>query len=250
HARATGDPRSLEGGLRTLEYMRRFRTPRGAQTWELSLHTPDILASAYLVWAYVRGFELAGREEYLDLARRWALSGLPFVYQWSRHPTMAYATVPVFGATNWNAPNWIGLPVQWCGTVYAYSLVQLVPHDDALDWKKLAEGILLAAEQMQYPDGPLAGCLPDVFDLASQARLGPSINPCALASLRLVLAGELDSLAVVTGDGHRVLAPFPVEIRDGRAIVRAPAGATYQVLVDGERVVDVTSTGEDSIPLE
>ncbi|MBI4614952.1 MAG: hypothetical protein HY720_15175, partial [Planctomycetes bacterium] len=60
HARATGDPESLEGGLRALEYMKRFRTPRGAQTWELSLHTPDILASAYLVWAYVLGFELAG----------------------------------------------------------------------------------------------------------------------------------------------------------------------------------------------
>ncbi|NOX55872.1 MAG: hypothetical protein GXP27_15800, partial [Planctomycetes bacterium] len=106
HARLTGDREALEAGLRTLEYMKRFRTPRGAQTWELSLHTPDILASAHLVQCYVRGYELTGRKEYLQLARRWALSGVPFVYQWSRYPIMAYATVPVYGATNWRAPNW------------------------------------------------------------------------------------------------------------------------------------------------
>jgi hypothetical protein len=83
HARATGDKTALEAGLKALEYMKRFRDPRGAQTWECALHTPDILASAYLVHAYVRGYELTGKREYLDRARTWALTGLPFVYQWS-----------------------------------------------------------------------------------------------------------------------------------------------------------------------
>ncbi len=82
--------------------------------WELSLHTPDVLASAYLVWGYLRGYQLTGDAAHLKEARRWALSGLPFVYQWSRYPVMMYATTPVFGATNWRAPNWIGRPVQWC----------------------------------------------------------------------------------------------------------------------------------------
>ncbi|MHC4403190.1 MAG: hypothetical protein ACYTG0_26310, partial [Planctomycetota bacterium] len=130
HARLTGDAKALEAGLRTLEYMKRFRTPRGAQVWEVPLHTPDQLASAYLVWAYVRGYELTGNEEYLRHARKWALSGVPFVYLWSRRPIMLYATPPVFGATNWRAPCWIGLPVQWVGGVYAYALTMLAPHDD------------------------------------------------------------------------------------------------------------------------
>ena len=249
-ARATGDKAALEAGVKALEYMKRFDTPRGAQTWELSLHTPDILASAHLVHAYVRGFELTGNKEYLALARKWALSGAPFVYLWGKHPTMKYATVPVYGATNFRAPLWIGLPVQWCGGVYAYALTMLAPHDKTLDWNHLARGILIAGQQMQYPDGPLIGCLPDVFELAAQRRAGPSINPGALTSLQLVLDGDLDSLAVATGDGHRVAAPFPVTVRDKKAHIRGKEGAAYQVLVDGTRIVEVQSKGQDAVDLE
>jgi len=250
YARMTGDKAALEAGVRTLEYMKRFRTPRGAQVWEIPLHTPDLLASAYLVWAYVRGYELTGKEEYLEQARRWALSGVPFVYLWGRYPIMVYSTPPVFGATNWRAPCWIGLPVQWVGGVYAYSLTLLAPHDDSLDWNHLARGILISAEQQQYPDGDNAGLLPDSFALAEQQRRPANINPCALVSLRLVLDGKLDSLSVA-GDGkHRVVAPFPVTLRDGRAHIEARSGATYQIVIDGEKIVDVASQGRDVVPLE
>ncbi|HUS92385.1 MAG TPA: hypothetical protein VM695_11075 [Phycisphaerae bacterium] len=250
-ARQTGDKDALAAGLKALAYMKRFRTPRGAQTWELSLHTPDVLASAYLVGAYVRGYQLTGEKAHLAEARRWALSGIPFVYLWDRYPIMRYATPPVYGATNWRAPNWIGLPVQWCGGVYAYFLTQLAPCDDTLDWRKLAEGILLAGEQMQYPDGPLLGCLPDVFYLPDQLRAGPSINPCAMVSLRLAVAGELDSLAVAADDKHRVCGPWPIALRDGKAHVAAKAGQTYQLVIDGKRVVHVeASKGSDVIDLD
>ncbi|MBN2022477.1 MAG: hypothetical protein JW809_06745 [Pirellulales bacterium] len=248
-AQWTGDERALAAGLRTLDYMKRFDTPRGAQTWELSMHTPDQLASAYLVWAYVLGHELTGREDYLAEARRWALSGVPFVYLWSDRPVMRYATVPVLGATNWRAPNWIGLPVQWVGGVYAYALTKLAPYDQTLDWNHLARGILISAQQQQYPDGPHAGLLPDSFALAGQTRRPPDINPCALVSLEWVLRGRLDSLAAATGDGHRVVAPFPVEIRGNSAHIRAEASVKYQIVVDGQRVVDVVSQGEDVVPL-
>jgi hypothetical protein len=249
-ARATGDAEALAAGLKAIDYMKRFREPRGAQTWELSLHTPDILASAYLVWAYVRGYELTGKADYLACARRWALSGVPFVYLWQCHPIMLYATPPVYGATAYRTPNWMGLPVQWCGGVYAYALALLAPHDATLDWKHLAQGIYIAAQQIQYPDGPLAGCLPDVFHLPAQKRDGPSINPGAVLSLQLILEGQLDSLAVAANAQHRVVSPFPVILRDNRAHITATPGTSYQLLVDC-RVVDVRgSKGEDTIELK
>ena len=249
HARVTGDRAALEAGLRALEYMKRFRTPRGAQVWEIPLHTPDQLASAYAVWAYVRGYELTGKEEYREQARKWALTGVPFVYLWSRYPIMLYATPPVFGATNWRAPCWIGLPVQWVGGVYAYALALLAPHDDSLDWNRLARGILISAEQQQFPDGQYVGLLPDSIELRSQERRPWRINPSALVSLRLVLDGRLDSLAVAADGQHRVAAPFPVTLRDGKAHLWATPGVKYQVLVDGQKIVDVTSGGDDVVPL-
>jgi len=250
HAWATGDAEALEAGLRTLEFMKRFRTPRGAQVWEVPLHTPDVLASAWLVWAYVRGYELSGRREYLDEARRWALSGVPFVYLWGERPMMRYATIPVYGATNWKAPCWIGRPVQWCGLVYAYALTLLAPHDDALDWRRLARGILISGQQQQYPDGRLAGLLPDSIDLKTGRRFPWNINPCNLVSLQTALDGRVDHLSVAADAKHRVVAPFPVTIRDGAAHVEGRAGVKYQVVVDGERIVDVKSKGQDVVALE
>ena len=246
----TGDKPALEAGVKALDYMKRFHTPRGAQTWECPLHIPDVLASAYLVWAYTRGYELTGRDDLLAEARRWALSGVPFVYQWTCKPMMLYATPPVLGATNWRAPNWIGRPVQWCGGVYAYALALLAPHEKTLDWAKLARGILISAEQQQYPDGKFVGCLPDSIDIAAQSRHAWNINPCAIVSLRLILDGRVDSLAVAADDKHRVAAPFPVTLKDGKARIEAKAGLTYQILVDGSRIVDVESKGADVVPLD
>ena len=163
---------------------------------------------------------------------------------------MPYATPPVFGATNWQAPRWIGLPVQWCGLAYAYGLTKLAPHDRTLDWRKVAEGILVSGEQQQYPDGEKAGCFPDFILLTTQKRAGPTINPSPIVILRAVLNGEAPGLSVAVAAGRRVVAPFPVTIGDGRARIRARAGVKYQVIVDGERIVDVASVGHDVIELE
>ncbi len=250
YAYATGDEEALQAGVRTLEYMKRFRTPRGAQVWELSLHTPDILASAHLVAAYVRGYELTGNKEYLALARKWAITGIPFVYLWSEQPVMLYATIPVYGATNWVAPNWMGLPVQWCGLVYAAALTMLAPHDATLDWNRLAWGILISGEQQQVPAGdPKAGTLPDSFSLAAQTRNGPFINPCALYILRRKLSGEIERPQVLEVKGHRVVVPFAAEWRDGELVIHAKPGLRYQVVIDGGKsIVEIQSVGEDVFP--
>jgi len=246
-ARLTGNDAALQAGLKALEFMKHFQDPRGAQTWECPLHTPDILACAYLVHAYLIGHELSGKAEYLARARAWAITGLPFVYQWSCRPTMVYATIAVYGATEWRAPNWMGLPVQWCGYDYAYSLALLAPHDPSFDWKQVATGILVAAERMQYPDGPNAGCVPDSFNLAEQYRNGPAINPSAVVSLRLRLEGQLDSLDCVIADGHRVVAPFRVTLSGHHAVIQGRSGANYQAVIDGRRVVEIKSQGADEM---
>jgi len=249
HAQYTGDEKSLAAGLKAVSFMRRFRTPRGAQVWEVPLHTPDILASAYAVWANTLAFELTGDREYLNEARRWAITGLPFVYQWSNQPIMAYATTPVLGATNWRAPNWIGLPVQWCGLVYAQAIWDFGQHDDTLDWRKVAAGISICGEQMQYPDGPSIGTLPDVFQLPEQLRRPADINPGPLVTMRRQLNDLPAGIHVASGGEHRVVSPYPVTIRDGKAIVAAAKGTKYQAVIDGSKVVTIQSRGEDAIDL-
>lgn len=66
----------------------------------------------------------------------------------------------------------------------------------------------------------------------------------------MVLDGRLDFLSVA-GDGpHRIAAPFPVTIRDGKAQIQAKAGVKYQVIIDGRKIVDLESQGEDIVQLQ
>ena len=102
---------------------------------------------------------------------------------------------------------------------------------------------------MQFPSGQFAGCEPDSFNLAEQHRNGPAINPCALVSLRLALEGKLDSLAVATAAGHRVVAPFPGNHSRKPGPRPGPPRPAYQIVVDGRQILEVQSRGDDSIPL-
>jgi len=154
--------------------------PRGAQTWEIPLHTPDILASAHLVKAYVYGHILSGRHDYLDQARYWAWTGVPFVYlvDPTDKPVGRYATIPVLGATHW-VGSWFGRPVQWCGLVYASALHLLSEYDAKGPWQHIAMGITASGLQQCWPTEDLSrqGLLPDFFHLNSQTPDGPAINP-------------------------------------------------------------------------
>jgi hypothetical protein len=181
-----GDRELLDAALARLRAMDKFRNgvPRGAQTWECPLHTPDILASAHMVRAYTLGYELTGDPGFLEQARYWAWTGVPFVYlvDPTPQPVGLYGTIAVFGATGWHAPVWMGLPVQWCGLVYADALYRLVRHDPKGPWKQLADGITLSGIQQTWPseDRDLQGLLPDSFVLRAQKRNGPAINPATV----------------------------------------------------------------------
>lgn len=178
-----GDPELIREGLRVLRALDKFAhgVPRGAQTWEVPLHTPDILAAAYLVRAYTLGYELTGDTHFLEQARHWAWTGVPFVYlvNPTGQPVGSYATIAVLGATNWTAPVWLGQPVQWCGLVYADAVARMARHDPAGPWERLADGITASGLQQTWPrrDPARQGLLPDFYLLRTQASDGPAINP-------------------------------------------------------------------------
>ncbi len=215
----TGRRDLIEAGLRHLRaLLARYAdsVPRGAQTWEIPLHTPDILAAAHLVHAAVLGHELSGDARLLEAAEYWAWTGVPLVYLQAPtdQPVGLYATTPVLGATQWIAPIWIGLPVQWCGLVYADALLRLARHRPDGPWRQLAEGIVRSGIQQTYPlgDPRTAGLLPDSFNLRAQTRNPANINPATL------LAPAIEALGYPPWYDFRMLARHGVGIHAAGAL--------------------------------
>ena len=190
---ASANPSIREKYLKTIDRVfacYRNDVPRGAQTWEIPLHTPDILGSAYMLVLAVNAYKISGDAKYLKEAEYWALTGVPFVYLVNPvehlNPKGLYSTIAVLGATFWTAANWIGLPVQWCGAVYRNALYEYM---DILDdsakramWDRIATGITMTGLQFTYQqrdgDSPeLIGLLPDSYILKAAMKGGPSINP-------------------------------------------------------------------------
>lgn len=220
HGAFSGDRQLIAEGLRLLRAMDKFRNgvPRGAQTWEIPLHTPDIYAAGLLVRAYLMGYLLTGYRDYLEQARYWAWTGVPFVYlvNPTGNPIGTYATIPVYGATNWVAPVWFGLPVQWCGLAYAdalYRLAQVDPYGGP--WRTIADGITAAGIQMTWKqnDAERQGLLPDVFHLRTQVRDGPPINPGTVQTdaVRLFGAKPVYSLRAVHPTTLLIHAPGQID---------------------------------------
>ena len=52
---------------------------------------------------------------------------------------------------------WLGLPVQWCGLVYADALYRLEPHDPKGPWKQLADGIAASGVFTFDRNGDMSG---------------------------------------------------------------------------------------------
>ena len=187
-----------------LEYRQKFLTvidkvldlyhgdvPRGAQTWEIPLHTPDILGAAYMLDLCTTAYSLTGDRKYLIKAEYWMLTGFPFIYFETPVPYLhhdgVYGTIAVLGSTAWVAPFWVGLPVQWCGLVYRNSLYRYAnalqghdAHDKML--RQIADGITITGLQFSWQerdgdDPKKCGLLPDSFVLKSHGKGGPAINP-------------------------------------------------------------------------
>ncbi len=161
-ARITGDRRLYEEMVKTLELMEQFRVPRAAQVWEVPVHTPDILAAADAVDAYIEAYRLTGEKRWLQDAVLWARRGLPFVYLWSdpEKPFLQGASIPVFGAT-WYHGSWFGRPVQWNGLRYANALLKLAEFDQSLPWTEVATILIHSAIHQQDQEGENVALWPD-----------------------------------------------------------------------------------------
>jgi len=155
--------------------------PRGAQTWEVPMHAPDILTSGQMVKCYVLGYVLSGKQEYIEQARYWAWAGIPFVYliDPTQQPIGRYATLAVYGGSHFN-DTWFAKPVQWCGLVYAHALHQLHDIDpESGPWQQIARNITASGIQQHWPKTIRAvqGLLPDFYNLHYLFRDDPGIQP-------------------------------------------------------------------------
>ncbi len=231
----TGDEKGIADALAVLGKFTAIYgndVPRGAQPWEMPLHTPDILASGRLVECYVKGYLLSGDARHLERARYWARTGMTMVYfvdppTSRQNPIGRYATIGVIGATHWTAPNWIGLPVQWCGLVYSAALADLaeIETDAGLAslWRHLAKGITASGVDQSYlpSDGEKVGLLPDSFNLVRQERRDPPINPGTVQ----------ENVSNFVGlPYYRVVRAVP----GGNALVHVPGRATAHAPQAGE----------------
>jgi len=157
-----------------------------------------------MVEAYRLAFELTGNRQHLHQAMEWAWTGIPFIYlrNPAGGPVGEYATIAVLGATHYEAPVWIGLPVQWCGLVYADAIARLARYDPSGPWNQIASGITLSAMRQVYPKGTARqGLLPDSFSLRSQIRNPADINPGTLQPLAMRLLADTWTYDTIGGPG-------------------------------------------------
>ncbi|MHB1460669.1 MAG: hypothetical protein ACYC1M_05245 [Armatimonadota bacterium] len=185
----TGDRKMLAEAVRLTNALDRYdySAPRGAQTWEMPLHCPDIMGSAQLVECYLKAYQVTGEKQYLQRAIRWAWSGVPFLYLIppTDKPIGLYTSVGVWGATQWISPDWMGRPVQWCGMMYAEAVRKLAQVDPKGPWDQIWRGVTTSAIQEginpQY-DPNLQGLFPDSVDLRMQTPFPVAINPATVQS--------------------------------------------------------------------
>lgn len=237
-AAMSADKQLLAAGLKATDFVNRHHVPRGAQNWEVPLHAPDILCAAEAVRANVLAYQLTGKDGYLDEAKRWAQSGVPFIYLWQAQDLtrMPFAGISVFGATHFEQ-SWLEKPVQWTALVYSYGLLQLGKIDKAKKWGFYAEGILACAERQQYTEGGSKGCLPDSWSLVSNRPNPADIQPESILVNLLAKEGFDPGLQVarlgengpcVTGVGS------VVPQKQGRGVVvSALPGASLYYCISG-----------------
>lgn len=207
HARISGSENSLNAGLKALKGMDRFKVPRGAQASESPLKTPNLLAAAYAVGAYVEAHVITDDKRHIERAEYWAKSGLAFIYHWNLpdRPAMRFASVPMFGTT-FETRAWFGVPSQSSGLVYAYQLLHLARHSQRFDWARIAEGVVHSGMHQQRTEGEFRGTYPDSLHESCKEGRPPYISPENIMANLYTLRGQDPdiSTAIIRHENGRI----------------------------------------------
>ncbi|MCB9916335.1 MAG: hypothetical protein H6828_14500 [Planctomycetes bacterium] len=211
YGRATGDLRMLRAASRGLEFTATLTVPNGSQTWEVPIGAPDLLSVQEGIDLELDAYEVTRDPAHLAEARRWARIGLAFVSTWEapERPGQRYASTAVFGGSYFGEPWW-GRPVQWIGLVYAGALLRLGEVDDALPWRRLAEGLVASCVEQQElglaPEAhnPWPQAYADYYRLEDGLLLGKWLGPWTLVRQLNHLRGWRGSwLRVLVEEGRR-----------------------------------------------
>jgi hypothetical protein len=206
YARISGDQQAFLDMLPTLQRLREFSVPRAAQVWEIPVHTPDLLAAADSVDAFLEAYRLSDEPRWLQAAVTWARRGLPFIYLWDDpdQPFLQGASIPVFGAT-WYRGSWFGRPVQWNGLRYAVALIKLSEYDDSYPWREIAERLIRSAIHQQDSEGENVALWPDYIDAIDGHKCPWVFAPRQIIDAVLKLKGrDPEPVTVKVGEDSRI----------------------------------------------
>jgi len=223
----TGDPLLVQAGEKGLAYLDRFSRPQGAENWEVPLACPNLRAAALATRCYLYGYELTGKPAYLDRARHWATTGLPFLYTWNAadRPVMLYASISVMGTSIYTG-LWFGNAVQWVGLVYADAIRELAPYDTDFPWAKVADGVLISAMQQQKTDASPCkhvGFFPDSYSpVKGDETYHWCLAPTAIGLLAEALHGTAPAASATV-----------LRVPDGRTVHVISPGRTTNASFDG-----------------
>jgi hypothetical protein len=219
YARISGDAEAYEQMQTTLQRMESFRVPRAAQVWEVPVHTPDLLAAADAVDAFVEAHRFSGEQRWLRDAVLWAERGLPFIYLWGdpEKPYLQGGSIPVFGAT-WYRGSWFGRPVQWNGLRYAVALLRLSKYDDSYPWRQIAEVVIRSAIWQQEPRGENVALWPDAISAIDGEKSPWIFGPHQIIDAVLRLVGrDPEPTTAIVGYGQQRVHVTAVGTIDGAA---------------------------------
>ncbi len=197
YAAYTGDSDAVGAGIRALEYIDRpaagrpygrFRIPAGAGVPFERRRIPTLYAAAQAAECFLLGYQVTGEPRYLDSARYWADTGLPFVYLWDdpARPALRGAAIPRFGPDAAGNPG-EGRASQRAGLYYARVLQKLTQVRPDGFYDRVVRSLLASAQSQQPAGGANAGLLPEFWYVRESRAAGRWLTPGLVLAVQAAL---------------------------------------------------------------